>query len=255
MRNLNWSDFKSYVDNKSLTVQYFSSNNQYEITAFDGPQKMCCLLSNKQPATVGSDQEDFELNYLPSANGKLQDEDINGRKVTRVAASNKGTSYRAHFFDFSTCTLDSLICEDWEGNNDMDIGMKFYDVNNVELTTQASIDTSCVKSIVTFKPMYDYELVSGTVNVQSSPSEDMRLWVVGGVPELGAAGVREFVRNLNIKYISPSETLQTDGRASKYMKKTTMGVPFNTNQLQIIIKCNTSGVKHPIMMAFEYFRV
>ena len=136
----------------------------------------------------------------------------------------------------------------------MDIGMKFYDVNNVELTTQASIDTSCVKTVVTFKPMYDYELVSGTVNVQSSPSEDMRLWVVGGVPELGAAGVREFVRNLNIKYISPSETLQTDGRASKYMKKTTMGVPFNTNQLQIIIKCSTSGVKHPIMMAFEYFR-
>ena len=255
MYNLEWADFKSIIDSKSLKVQYFIINNQYKIHAFDGQLSFFSELPKKSPTIVGSDQEDFELNYLSTSNTKLVDRDTGGRQVTRNAASNKGTSYRAHFFEFESSKLTSLVCKNWEGTSDPALSIKFYDASNVELTTQATIDTDCVKTIVTFKPGYDYELISGSTNIITTPSEDLYLFVIGGVPELGAAGVKEFVRQLNIKYLDPSETLKTDGRASKFMKKDTIGIPYQTNQLQVIMKHTTPGFKHKIMMSFEYFRV
>lgn len=245
---LDWDDFKNTISSRNIHPQWHLTGDSYFLYAFDSKLVFECKLDIDEAL-------DFETNHKDNWNLSLEDRDITGRNVIRVAASNKGTSYVGHFFDFTTCKLNSLVCKDWEGNADMSLDTKYYKSDGTELTTQGDIDLYGVKTVVTFKPMYDYELVSGTVNISASPTDNMRLWVVGGAPELGAAGVKEFIRNLNLKFVSPSETLQTDGRASKFMKKTTMGVPYNTNQLQIILLCDTPGTQHDIMMSFEYFRV
>lgn len=251
---LNWTDFKATVDSRKLKVQYHIESDIYKIYSFDSNSiEFKTNVDLDDPA--GVDQIDFETNYLSSSNTPLSDLDEAGRTITRVAASNKGTSYKAHFFDFTTSKVGSLTCKGFDGMMDMGFTTKYYKMDGTELTLQADIDTMCVKTIVNFSPMYDYELVSGTVNLIASPSENIRLWVTGGVSELGGMYVKEFIRNLNLRYISSSETLQTDGRASKYMKATTMGVPYNTNQLQIVVTSETPGLKHDIMMAFEYFMV
>lgn len=251
--NLNWSDFKTNLINRKRFIQFYTENSYYRIFFVDGQIEFCTSIENEDPKSV--DQVDFEDNYMGIANSQLSDTDNAGRDIVRVAASNKGTAYKAHFFDFTSSKLNSLVCKSWMSSMDTSFSTKYYKADGTEITTQADMDLYCIKTVVTFAPMFDYELVSGTVNLHTTPSENVRLWVVGGAPELGNMGVKEFIKNLNLKYISSSETLQTDGRASKYMKKSTMGVPYNTNQLQIVVISDTVGYQCDIMMAFEYFVV
>lgn len=133
------------------------------------------------------------------------------------------------------------------------ITAKFFDVNDVEITVQATADTDCVRTEIYFKPDFDYEIISGNIHQRVAPSDDVRIWVIGGALELGTLGTREFVSGLNMYYMGADEGIETDGRTSKYMKKTTTGVPYNTNQLQYTIR-HTAGTKHKIMFVVEYFR-
>lgn len=250
--SVDWIDIKSFVDSRSLSIQYLDIGGVYYIKAID--VNFVLSMELKQTTPKNSNQIDFEDNYISSSNKKLSDLDNDARSIVRVAAANKGASYKAHFFEFETSVLSSIHCESWLGMADMDFSMKFYKMDGTELTTQADVDTMCIKTVITFKPMYDYELVSGNVHMETKPTENLRMWVVGGAVELGDLGAREFIRNLNLKFIGADEGLHTDGRASKFMKKITMGVPYNTNQIQIIIKSANAGYKHKIMMALEIFK-
>lgn len=183
----------------------------------------------------------------------IPERDEAGRQLVRYTAAMKGWTYLAHPLEIETSKLGGCYSKDWEGNNRGDCSMKFYDASDVELTDQPSIDANCVKSVMTFTPNYDYEIVSGNIHQQATPATDIRLWVIGGALELGAAGVKEFAGGLNLKFMGADEQIETDGRASKYMPKVTEGVPYNTNQLQFIFRHN-AGVKHKIMAVVEYFR-
>lgn len=249
-----WSVLKGFVDTRKLSIQSVLSDGIYHLKAFDESFQLEHRIIKQDPVVSGSDQEDWETNYLSTANQKLNDKDIDSRNIVRIAAANKGAAYKAHFFEFETSKLASLYCKDWEDVSDPDITIKFYNSSNVELTTQASLDTDCVKTVITFAPGYDYEVISGSIHTVTQTTNDIRLWLVGGALELGAAGTKEFVRGLNLKFISADEMIETDGRASKWMATTTTGVPYNTNQLQVIVRNDIAGDKHKIMMAFEYFK-
>ena len=185
----------------------------------------------------------------------LPERDGSGRAIIRTAAANAGKTYIAHFFEFTTGTKDSLRCDDWQGNTDSDMSIKFFDSNDVELTVEADITSSCVKTEVMFCPSFDYEIVSGNIHLITTPTEDLRFWCIGGIIEdsLPYYNVAEFVRDLNLRFIGADEGLETDGRASKFMLKETEGVPYDTNRFKCIFKHST-GLKHKVLMAFEYFR-
>jgi len=100
---------------------------------------------------------------------------------------------------------------------------------------------------VTLKPDYDYDIIGGSIHQHITPVSDVRLWVVAGAVELGALGLKEFVGGLNMKYMGINEQIETDGRASARMNKTTTGVPYQTNQLQYIITHN-AGHQHELML-------
>lgn len=205
-----------------------------------------------------------QLNYLFSgiSNVTITNTEIDeeGRQVNRYAAAKKGWTYLAHFFEFETSKSLSLICNDWQGNPDSSLTIKFYDSSNNEiidqgayLSLQEHLDNECVRTEVLFKPSFDYELISGTLRMETKSIEDCRLWVIGGVIELGAAGIKEFARNMNLHYLGADEIIETDGRASKYMAKDITGIPYQGNQLKFIVK-HSAGYKFKIMPTLEYFR-
>lgn len=186
--------------------------------------------------------------------------DIEGRQVTRVAAAKKGWAYIAHFFEFETSKDGSLFCEDWSGTVNPAFSMSFHKSDGTSIVDegsyadkQAHIDAECVETKVLYKPDFDYELVSGDIRMIMAPTEDCRTWVIGGAVELGAIGTKEFVSGVNFKFLGADEVVHTDGRASKFMAKTTTGVPYQTNQLQIIVR-HSAGNRHRLMYSFEYFR-
>jgi hypothetical protein len=253
MIRLNWLELKNFISGKNIHLQYIERATNYHIIAIDGDLQVETHVKKTSPANA--DQTDFETNYKSAANTPMTEVDSEGRRHIRQAAAKKGWSYLAHVIEFETSTLNGCYSKNWQEVDRGDVVMKFYNSSDVELVagTQAELDANCVKTVITWSPSYDYELIGGNIHQRVSPATDVRLWVVGGAPELGALGVREFVGGLNLYYMGADEAIETDGRASKYMKKTTTGVPFNTNQMQTVIR-HDIGMQHKIKLLLEYFR-
>lgn len=190
------------------------------------------------------------VNYLK---GDILDIDAEGRQVTRQAAAKSGWTILIHNIEMETSNLSGLYSKDYLGNDSNGLSTKFYDVNNAELTTQGSIDTDCVRTELIFKPNYDYEILGGNVFHVEEPATDVRLWCIGGMLEGGAAYVKEMIRGINFRYIAVGDHIKVDGRTTKYMRKDTVGAPYQTNQLKFIVKHN-AGLKFKISIAIEYFR-
>jgi len=252
---VDWDILKTFIDSKGLSPQFIELPGKYIIKTFDGPFELDCLIQKTDPVIVGSEQEDFEDNYKADGNKKMQVSDPDFRQEVRPVAAKKGWAYLAHEMELETSKLNSVYSKNWEETDRADYSLKFYDSSNVEITSgvQADLDSNCVKTVLTLSPDYDYELIGGTIRQMASPLVDVRMWVIGGAVELGAAGTKEFVSGVNFCYFSATEHVETDGRTSKYMKKTTTGVPYNTNQLQFIMR-HPAGTNHKLMIVMEYFR-
>lgn len=179
--------------------------------------------------------------------------DEQGRQILRIAAGQAGWSYIAHPIEFETSKIGSLHEKLASGADRGTSSIKFYDVDDVEVTDPLN-EVDIVKTVVLFKPSYDYELISGGLHQIETPNTDLRIWVVGGIIELGGAYVKEFAGGLNMKFYGANESVKTDGRAAKYMKKDIPGVAYQANQVQVIVK-HEAGLKHNLKLVIEYFRV
>ena len=189
------------------------------------------------------------INYLK---GDILDIDAQGRQVLRVAAGQAGWTYLAHPIEFETAKIGSLYEKLVDGTDRGTSSIKFYDVNDVEITDPLD-EANIIKTVVLFKPPYDYELLSGDLQQIEAPNFDCRIWVIGGILELGGAYTKEFAGGINMRFYGSNESIKTDGRAAKYMKKDITGVPYQGNQLQIVIK-HVAGMKHKLKLVLEYFK-
>lgn len=189
------------------------------------------------------------LNFLKNEHYEVDSE---GRQITRTAAGSKGWSYLAHPIEFETSKIGSLY-EKLDTGLDRGVSsIKFYDSNDLEVTDILN-ESTIVRTVITFKPSYDYELIAGNIQQIDSPSTDVRIWVIGGILELGSPYVKEFAGGLNMRFYGANESLKTDGRAAKYMRKDIAGVPYQANQLRVIVR-HDAGINHKLLLTLEYFR-
>jgi hypothetical protein len=197
------------------------------------------------------------LNYLKDviakdvnlANVEIDDQ---GRQTLRIASAKAGWSYIAKFIEWETSTIGSLKSRNSLNQNTSCCSIKFYDSNNSEITASEN-ESTIIKTEITFKPPHDYEVIAGHIHQRSSPDTDIYINVVGGILELGSNYTKEFTTGLNLYFMGADEQIETDGRSSKFMAKDINGVPYQANQFKIICYHN-AGVKHKIMIAFEYYR-
>lgn len=185
----------------------------------------------------------------------IPDRDNSGRSFVRTAVTEKGWAFLAHFVECETSVLNSVYCEDHQGNRETEHFCKFFDANGVELTEQASIDSSCVKSVFTIKVGVDVDMIAGEIHQFERPVGDLRLHSLIGVfdPNGTPLSVKEFVRNLNMRYKDKAKTIATDGRAVKRLDKNVEGVPYDANQIQLVVN-HDIGVKHKFLVELEYYR-
>ena len=179
--------------------------------------------------------------------------DDQGRQVVRRATSQKGWHYTAIAAEVKSSTLGTYN-KDYLGNDLNEVVIRLYDINDVEITDQSIADTSCVKTVVTVSPDYDFEVIEGDLYQHTRPDEDIRLWTLAGIPELGPNYVKVFSNGINLRFMSPDDHIESDGRSSKFMTKTIEGVPYNANQFQFIIK-HSAGYKHELMIVLELYKV
>lgn len=190
-----------------------------------------------------------QINYLLDQDTSPKDAD--GSVIIRPKAAKAGWTYHLTAPEFCTSKIDSLYHKDVTGTDLNQCMVKYYDASGVELTTQGTCDTDCVKTVFSFEPPFDYEIIGGTVKTIGVVSVDVRAWVIA-VPDVSAAygGSKVMVQNVNLKFIDPNNGIEADGRASKYM---VYNATYHTNKLQLTLK-HPAGHKEDIMMAFEIYR-
>lgn len=64
--NTDWSNLKSFVSNKNVSIQYFEWKNRYYLFAADGSMEVSTQIPIQSPAN--SDQQDFEENFKDKCN-------------------------------------------------------------------------------------------------------------------------------------------------------------------------------------------
>jgi hypothetical protein len=199
--------------------------------------------------------EILALNKDKDNDSTIEHFDSDNRRFVRLALTKRGWSFLAHFIEAETSVLDSIYCEDDNGNVETQHYAKFYDENGVELTEQIDIDMNCVKSVFTIIPGIDYEIVCGEIHQYKRPTTNIRLhtrigaFLPDGVPITSTT----FVKNLNLKFKDTNKAIITDGRSPKLLRKDYAGLPVDANQLQFVVT-HEPGVKHQMMFEIEYYR-
>lgn len=245
---INWSQFKSLVQTRSLLMQWLTVGDNYHLKCFDNSMEINCIIPLDR--NVSSDTVDFEDNFKVSANKKLAQNDLDGAIIIRPKAAKAGWTYSLLPVEFLTSKLNSVISKKHDNTDRSGVTYKIYDGDNVEITTTEN-EINAVKTVVDFEPSFDYELIGGQIQQFVKPDSDIRLWVVG-VPDVSEAygGTKEMVGGVNLKFIDPTDKIQADGRASKYMS---YNATYHTNKLRIIIRHN-AGIQHNLMLVLELFK-
>ena len=257
MKKLKWSEIKMFLSQRNAQLQFINFTNYYHVMAIDGPLQFYCEVGKVDPVQTGSDQEDFENNYMPDCNKPLIDSDMYGRPIVRYAATIKGWHYQAHSVQFEVNKLNSVYNKDHDG---VDLGfaeIKVYDSNGDECTTQTSADTNGVKTIVTWKPDFDFEIISGNVRQITKETVDSYMHVIAKI-YTGLPAPNDYLNvpftqgGINLNYIGADEPLKTDGRASKLVKGT------NTDHFQFIINYDanliTNENRHKMSVILEIYK-
>ena len=253
MLRLEWNNPKITMSDLELFLSNYLSTN-YDGLLLEGTKLDIITVD-----VITQEQETYIKDWFYSLNDmpisiKDSDKEIDsqGRQIIRAAAGQKGWTYLARPIEFEISKIGSLYSKNYLDQDYTDVTIKFYNASNVEVTS-AENESTIVKTVVLLKPNHDYELIAGNVRQIVSPTNDIRVWVIGGIIELGGDYVKEFAAGINMKYLGADEEIKTDGRAAKYMTKDIVGVPYQANQLQVIVRHN-AGDYHKIMLTFEYFR-
>ena len=246
---VSWSQLKAFLDARGISCQYVEFDHVYIITGIDGPFSFITKIKKTSP--VGSDQTDFETNYKPSGNSVLVPSDTDGVHLSRTKITKSGWHYQIHGTEFTSAKLNSVYNKDEDGNDLGFTTIKYYNVNDVELVagTQAELDTDCVKTVFTWEPDQDIDVIGGVLEQPTPTTNDVRLWVTA-IPDLPVpnGSVPFTTGGINLKYISGN--IDIDGKTAKTLP---YNATYHTNKFRITVR-HDAGDKYPVHMLFKIYR-
>lgn len=228
-----WPILKSFVDTKFLSIQWMDDGNTYFLKAIDGTFSMECRLSKSNQNSYLSE---FEATYKALGNQSFSD--IDGIPFMRLKASKKGWSFWAVPIEITTSTISGTIyAKDASGTDIPGISCKIYNGDDQEITTPGVLNANlntCVKTVLDFEPAFDYEMIGGALRINSNPSSDVRLWIIGA-PDIpaGSGGSKEFASGVNLKFLAPDSSFEIDGRVTKYVSYNAV---THQGKLRVILK-------------------
>lgn len=253
---IQWSDLKTFVDARSLSIQWIEFADKYYLLAIDGGFQLECELL-KSPSDT-ADLNNFVNNYKALGNKRLDPRDSDGSALSRTKITTTGWHYQAHGLEFETSKLNSLYSRKPD-NTDYNFSIiKFYkDVSGVETEivgndlNQTFLDANCIKTVVDWEPTSDIELIAGSLKQKVIPVQDIHFWLVG-VPDVAEAygGSKPFVVNVDLAYIGLENGISVDGRAPKYMS---YSATYHTTKLRLIFR-HLVGFNHKLHFVFELFK-
>lgn len=260
-----WTEWKAVYAVKGLPFQYYDDGTVYTIWTYDNRDAhVCQIWKGTIPesvtvvyaqATNDADKADFETNYKAAGNSPLGQIDTDGAQIVRIKAAKRGWSFWSIPIEIVTSTIGgTLFCQDANGNNISWVTCKIYDGSNNEITTPGLLNANlntCVKTVIDFEPPFNYEIIGGSLRINSNPGNDVRLWIVAApdiAPELG--GSKEFASGINIKFLSADNAWDIDGRVTKSV---TYNAVLHTGKIRMILK-HPAGNQVNLMFVAQIYR-
>lgn len=249
---LQWSGFKAIVIARSLSIQWIQNTSDYQLMIIDGQMVYTCQLDRNPTDTT--DLTEFETTYKPLGNASFSD--IDGIPFMRLKASKKGWSFWAVPIEITTSTLlGSVFCKSVAGVDVPGITCKIYKADDSEITTAGLLNANlalCTKTVLDFEPAFDYEMIGGSVRINSNPGQDLRLWIIGA-PDIPAiyGGSKEFASGVNLKFLAPDNSFEIDGRVTKYV---TYNATTHQGKLRVVLK-HPAGLNVNMQLVIHTYRL
>ncbi len=258
----NSSDVFSYLSgtivvsaNSSLEV---TSDNWFSLITdvnFIKDIRLNNLFVNDGTKQLQMPESEVYMNYLNDTSN-YNNRDTDGALVTRNKAAKKGWSFWAVPVEITTSTLSgSIFSQTSDGTNIPWVNCKIYDANNAEITTAGVLNVNlntCVKTVLDFEPTFDFEIIGGALRINSNPSTDVRLWIVGA-PDIPAqyGGSKEFASGINLKFLAPDSSFEVDGRVTKFL---TYNATTHQGKLRLILK-HPAGTQVNLQLVVHLYRL
>lgn len=182
--------------------------------------------------------------------------DTDFAQIVRVKAAKRGWSFWAVPIEVTTSTIDgSLFIQDVAGSPIPWINCKIYDGNNAEITTPGLLNANlnqCVKTVIDFEPTFDFEIIGGSLRINSNPSQDVRLWIVGA-PDIpvNLGGSKEFASGINLKFLGADSPLEIDGRVTKFLQ---YNPSTHQGKMRIVLK-HPAGTQVNMQLTIQLYRL
>lgn len=148
-----WTELKSLISLKGLSIQYIEETAIYYIWARDDRDKYYTIIDKADIIETGSDEEDFVNNYKVSANKSVHPTDTDGKPFTR--AESRPLDKTTYF----TCIGDSA-------NNIGDGQTLRWDFENTD--NDITAPTDCKKKRVEFKFLDPLNIKEGAIYFQDA---------------------------------------------------------------------------------------
>jgi hypothetical protein len=193
----------------------------------------------------------IDITDVATAINKLkgnQPTDSSGRLLVRQVAAAAGWKAQFNTVRISTSTTNGFHNKDKAGN---DLGFctyTMYDASNQVTTNTAD----CVKTVVTWEPTHDIEVIGGRVFQKSAPTTDMWLYVTvaAHIPANYGGSVVFAEGGVNLSDIGVESQTNFDGRVSKYVAYDSTN---HTGRFEILVK-HDAGIQHNFNVLFEFFK-
>lgn len=182
--------------------------------------------------------------------------DTDGALIVRTKAAKKGWSFWAVAAEITTSTINgTLFCKTYDDVNIPWVNCKIYNASDQEITTAGLLDenlNTCVKTVLDFEPTFDFEIIGGTLRINSNPAQDARLWIVGA-PDIPAqfGGSKEFASGINLKFLAPDSSFDIDGRVTKYL---VYNPTTHQGKMRVIIK-HQAGIQLNTQIIIHMYRL
>lgn len=212
------------------------------------------LLIGDGISTFSMPQSEAHIQYL-NTSFNYNNKDIDGAMIVRIKAAKKGWSFWAVPVEITTSTLGTIYCKTSDGTDIPWVNCKIYNGSNQEITTPGLLDANlatCVKTVIDFEPTFDFEIIGGALRINSNPSQDIRLWIVGA-PDIPAqyGGSKEFASGINLKFLAPDSSFDIDGRVTKYLVYNPV---THQGKMRVILK-HPAGIQVNMQIVIHIYRL
>lgn len=190
----------------------------------------------------GSKHIDFLKGIDPSPR------DADGAIILRQKAAQSGWKAQFHAIRLSTATTSGVHNKDRNGN---DLGFCTYTMYDSQDQVTV-VPAECVKTVVTWEPTHDMEIVGGRCFQKQAPNTDVWMYVTAAahIPVQYGGSIEFLQGGMNLKDVADGGEVDFDGRAAKFVAYDAV---YHSGRFEILLK-HDAGVQHSFSLVFELFK-